>query len=344
MCTRFNYGDLNKALICYCLHFFRDLGKIWQKWTPIPGPRKPFQPLISVCLFVPPSLCFDSWVLLAAVLQSFWPIWKTVLFPLSTSNPVTHSAFIELWVWRGGVLMSGHPWGSSGWHIWNPLLSTSSLAASLLPPRSIQSPSSWHGSIGPLGSVTQVFLQHFDSVSHGEQTSPYNRDLKWGWFCLSGDIWKFPGTFITKFSQLWGLCCWHLVGAKCPMMHRTAPQTRNSLAPNVNSAKVGKHHQKAGLPCPDPWNSDELFFFLHIGNIIFLLRPVPSWDFSDAFSPHPRLQWHSGPLLPSTPTTWSLKFYHFSSVIFSLQASRLHSHPLIHFKASALSETLLTDS
>ena len=70
------------------------------------------------------------------------------------------------------------------------------------------------------------------------------------------------------------------MGAKRPTVQKAGPPTRNSLAPDVSSAKVRKHHQKAGLPFPDPWNPGELsFFFLRAGNVAFFISSVPSWHF-----------------------------------------------------------------
>lgn len=176
----------------------------------------------------------------------------------------------------GGVI-SGHPRGSSGRLTWNPLLSTNSLGASVFPPgpSKVQGPNQV---IGPLGRAAQIFLLQFCSDSHGEQTCPYSRGLSGNSFASRGIFGNFQGRLWS--SQLWRLCCWHRVGAKHPTGQRAGPPTRNSLAPDVSSAKVGKHHQKAGLPFPDPWNPGELsFFFLHAGNVVFFISSVSSWHF-----------------------------------------------------------------
>lgn len=172
----------------------------------------------------------------------------------------------------GGVI-SGHPSGSSGRHTWNPLLSTNSLGASVFPPgpSKVQS---LNQVISSLGHVAQIFLPQFCSDSHNEQTSPYDRGLRGNDFAPRGIFRNFQG-------QFWRLCGWHLVGAKYPTVQRAGPPAKNSPAPDVNSAKVGKHHQKSGLLFPDPWNPGELsfFFLLHADHIVFFVRSVPSWHF-----------------------------------------------------------------
>lgn len=240
----------------------------------------PSCPVSDFCVSLPPCLCFDSWVLLAAILQCFWPIWKTLFFYFSSSNvAMTNTSWCFYWhVDVMGGVISGHPRGSSGRHPWNPLLSTNSLGASVFPP----GPSKVQGlnqAIGALGHAAQIFLPQFCSDSRGEQTCPYSRGLSGNSFASRRIFGNFQGRL--WLSELWRLCCWHWVGAKRPTVQKAGPPTRNSLAPDVSSAKVGKHHQKAGLPFPDPWNSGELsfFFFLHAGNVAFFISLVPSWHF-----------------------------------------------------------------
>lgn len=177
--------------------FLLEWGESRQKSIPIPGPGKPLQPRIAESLFLPFALAFDVWVLSWLQFYILSDPFEKLSFFLSPqviqSWLIPPNAFTEDTDVMG--VISGHLWGSSGWHNWNPLLSTSSLASSLLVPSKVQV-----SDTGPLppasckGSIAQIFLWHFRGSSYGDQASPYNRGLNGGWLCPSGDIWKCPET------------------------------------------------------------------------------------------------------------------------------------------------------
>lgn len=64
-------------------------------------------------------------------------------------------------------------------------------------------------------------------------------------------------------------------GAKHPTVQRAGPPAKNSPAPDVNSAKVGKHQSKEWSALPDPWNPGEVFFLFARNHIVFFVRSVP---------------------------------------------------------------------
>lgn len=144
-----------------------------------------------------------------------------------------------------------------------------------LPSRSIQSPESepGHQLPGACGSnfpsavSAAILIRSRPLPTTGVSEAP------------RGIFRNFQG--LLWLSQFWRLCGWHLVGAKHPTVQRAGPPAKNSPAPDVNSAKVRKHHQKSGLLFPDPWNPGEVsfFFFLHADHIVFFVRSVPSWHF-----------------------------------------------------------------
>lgn len=194
----------------------------------------------------------------------------------------------------GGVI-SGHPRGSSGRHAWNPLLSTNSLGASVFPPgpSKVQS---LNQVISPLGRVAQIFLPHFCSDSHGEQTSPYDRGLNGNDFASQGIFGNFQG--LSWLSQLWRLCGWHPVGAKHPTVQRAGPPTKNSLAPDVMVPRLGNTTKRMVCPSLTPGILvDEVSSPFCMQVILSVLLDQFLLGISLCKSPQPGLQWHSGFLL-----------------------------------------------
>ena len=161
--------------------FLLEWGESRQKSIPIPGPGKPLQPRIAESLFLPLALAFDVWVLSWLQFYILSDPFEKLSFFLSPqviqSWLIPPNAFTEDTDVMG--VISGHLWGSSGWHNWNPLLSTSSLASSLLVPSKVQ--------VSDTGPLPPRLLQR-------EYSSDF--PLAFPWFFLWG-----PGLSLQQGSQ-----------------------------------------------------------------------------------------------------------------------------------------------